>query len=540
MTDDNCDISVLSPREKEIAKAYADGASYREIADRLCIAPTTVRTHLQTIYRKLGVTSKIALLHALMLNEEDNGPSPAAHPANSELGSAITSNTTAGRTITSGAHGPRVGSRKFVIIVACLLALVVPAIWLHSWTREQVSTASNQAHVPLPEKPSIVVLPFRTNSKDKKIVTFADALNANITSGLSRFRGLFVIARNSALRYKDKPAPPKQVSEALGARYILQADVEPREQDVRVTTQLVDAISGENIWINQFDRKLDEVFVVQDDITKSVVTALPGRIKWTERKRLRHTGTEFLNAYEILAKAEELLFGFTPKGNKAGLKLAESAIQSDPYFARAYAMVSWAHFFDWQWYGVDKPQESLRLADEFARKAINIDPSEPEGYNALGYVLLYQGQHEASLAMLQKGLEANPNYADLIAGMADPLLFSGRPKEAVQWINRAMRLNPFHPNWYYFQKGIAHYVAKEYEEVIATIKQASPVGEARRLMAASYAYLGDMENAKIEAEKFLKDNPTFSVKYWVTTQPFLHEEDRRHAVKGLLLAGLPE
>lgn len=398
---------------------------------------------------------------------------------------------------------------KGLAAAVCVLLLGIGlAVW-QPWRSTMEPAAIEKMVRPLPAKSSIVVLPFQTSSQDKKVVTFSDALNANITSGLSRFRGLFVIARNSALTYKNKLPTPKQVSETLGVRYILQGRIEPREKAVRVTTQLIDAISGENIWVNQFDRELGAIFDVQDEITKSVVTALPGRVRWAEDKRLRHTGAEFLSAYEKLARAEELIWRFTPKDNKAGLKLAESAIESDPHFARAYAIVGWAHLNDWQWYGVDNPQESLRLAEEFARKAISTDPSEPEGYTALGYLLLYKRQHEASLAMLQKGLEVNPNYADLIAGMADPLLFCGRPEEAVKWIKRAMRLNPFHPNWYYFQKGIAHYVAKQYEETIATIKQASPIGEARRLMAASYAYLGDMDNAQARSQEVLKGQPDF-------------------------------
>jgi len=187
-----------------------------------------------------------------------------------------------------------------------------------------------------------------------------------------------------------------------------------------------------------------------------------------------------------------------------------------------------------------RPKESYQKGLDLASKAVALDPSLGHARRALGSMLLYDRQHHQALAQFEEGLKANPNDADILANSAEVYVWMGQPKEATQRMQEAMRLNPYHPNWYLSTlAGAQFYAAHDYEGAIETLRQMSPLGEARRMLAACLAYSGRMEEARAEAEKFLKDNPSFSASVWGSRAPFLHERDRQHAVEGYLKAGLP-
>jgi len=230
----------------------------------------------------------------------------------------------------------------------------------------------------------------------------------------------------------------------------------------------------------------------------------------------------------------------TPNDNSDARELFEKAIALDPNYARVYAWLAWTHFADWQFGWLPgKPKEPYRKALDLAYKALSLDPRDGWARARLGQLLLYGNEHNEGISMFEEGLKANPNDADLLVWWAEAIGFMGRLEEAIQRIKEAMRLNPYYPNWYLWVLGQAQYQSRDYEGAVKTIAQMSPIGEARRFLAGSLAYLGRMEEARAEAQKFLKDNPTFSVSYWGGTQPYRHDTDRQHAMEGFIKAGLP-
>jgi len=393
---------------------------------------------------------------------------------------------------------------------------------------------------PLPDKPSIAVLPFENLSKDKSQDYIADGMTEDIISALARFKQLFVIARNSTSTYKGKAVKVQQVAQELGVRYVLEGSVQISGDRIRVTAQLIDAIAGTHLWVERFDRALTDVFQVQDEVTRKLVASLVGKLDQTEMARASLKHPESLDAYSLYWRGYELYMRFTPRDNAKARELFEKAIALDPHFATAYAFLAATHYMDWQsGFLQGRPKESYQKALDLASRAVALDPRDPWARFALGHVLLFGKKYEEAMTQYEEGLKANPNSADLLAESAEPYIFGGQPQEGIRRVKEAMRLNPYYPNWYVWFVGVGQYFARDYEGAIATLRKMSPMGEARRILAACLAYLGRMEEARAEAERYSKDHPSFSASYWGSTHPFLHDKDRRHAVEGFIKAGLP-
>jgi len=393
---------------------------------------------------------------------------------------------------------------------------------------------------PLPDKPSIAVLPFENLSKDKSQDYIADGMTEDIISALARFKQLFVIARNSTSTYKGRAVKVQQVAQELGVRYVLEGSVQISKDRIRVTAQLIDAIAGTHLWIERFDRALTDVFQVQDEVTRKLVGSLVGKLDQAEMARVSLQHPESLDAYSLYWRGVEIYRHYTPSDNAKGRELFKKVIALDPNYARAYAALAWTHFYDWQlgWLP-GKSKESYQEALDLAYKAVALDPRDGWTRGALGTILLYSRKYDEAAAQFEEGLKANPNDADLMAFSSEFYIDVGRPEEANKRIKEAMRLNPYYPNWYLWYLGEAQYVAHDYKGAVETLRKMSPMGEARVLLAASLAQLGRMEEARAEAEKYLKDNPTFSASYYASTTPFLHDKDRQHYEEGFIKAGLP-
>jgi len=220
-------------------------------------------------------------------------------------------------------------------------------------------------------------------------------------------------------------------------------------------------------------------------------------------------------------------------------ELCEKAVALDPNYAPAYANLGWSHLHDFMYYRPAKPQESYQKALDMASKALALDPSLSNANGLLGKTLLFGGKHYQAMDQYKEGLKANPNDADLLAWLAELHIWMGQPEKTIPRIKQAMRLNPYHPNWYVWILGSGQFWSHDYEGAIETFRKMSPMGAARRILAASLAYLGRMEEARAEAEKFMKENPTFSASDWASRAPFLRERDRQHAVEGFVKAGIP-
>jgi TolB-like protein/class 3 adenylate cyclase/Tfp pilus assembly protein PilF len=403
----------------------------------------------------------------------------------------------------------------------------------------QVASVQKMAF-PLPDRPSIAVLPFENLSADKSHDFIADGMTEDIISALARFKQLFVIARNSILTYKGKAVKAQQVAEELGVRYVLEGSVQVSKDRIRVTAQLIDAIAGTHLWVERFDRPLTDVFQVQDEVTRKLVSSLAGKLDRTERLRALLKHPDSLDAYGLYWRGMALLFSYTPSDNAKAREAFAKAAELDPNYAAAHAMWAWTHFQDWNFGWLPgKPKESYEKALDLAYKAVALDPRDGLTHGALAYILLFGRKFDEAAAEFEEALKANPNNAHLIVFSSEFYTDVGQPEEAMQRVKEAMRLNPNYPSWYLWELGWAQYVAHDYEGAVETLRRMSPMGQARMLLAASLAQLGRMEEARAEAGKLLKDNPSFSASYIASTVPFLHDKDRQHAVEGFIKAGLP-
>ena len=389
-----------------------------------------------------------------------------------------------------------------------------------------------------PKLPSVAVLPFINLSGDPSEHWLSDGVTEDITTNLSKFHNLFVIARSSAFTYKNKSARPQQAAEELGVRYVTQGSIRKLGNRVRISVALADAESGRTIWGERYDRDLDDIFTMQDEITHMIVAATAVQIEATESERMRQMRPSDLEAYGLVLQGQQRIFRYTRDDNQEARKLYEAALEIDPRYARAIAAVSRTLNLDWRYSWTGSPDEALDEALEFARQAALLDETDARGFGELGFVHLYRKEHEASINAYTRALILNPNDADLMADMADALAHSGRSEEAVELIHKAMHLNPFYPDQYLWHLGGAYFNLKRYEDAVDTLLCMHNPTEGRRLLAASYGQLGRTSEAREQAAKVLEAHPNFSLERWASVQPDKYSEDVEHFVDGLKKAGL--
>jgi adenylate cyclase len=389
--------------------------------------------------------------------------------------------------------------------------------------------------------PSIAVLPFANLGGDPEQEYFADGITEDLITELSRFQELRVIARNSVLTYKGKPARVQEVGRDLGVRYVLEGSVRKAGARVRITAQLIDAATGHHLWAERFDRDLADIFEVQDEVTSRIVATLAGKLAESERRRARSGQTENLEAYDCVLRGRELWERFTPEANREARRLYEKAIELDPEYARAYASLAWTYLVEHseRWAGPD--ERPLERALELARRGVAVNPASHSNHLALGQVSLSAGLHDEALEALQTAIALNPNDADGYAFLARGLSFAGRADEGIELIEKAQRLNPAAPRWYAWNLGIALYLARRYDDAVAALRKARPLGDvAYRWLAAAYGQLGREEDARAAVAEYLKLTPDFTIARHLEMMPFQNPADREHYAEGLRKAGLPE
>ena len=393
----------------------------------------------------------------------------------------------------------------------------------------------------LPAKPSIAVLPFENIGGDPDQAYFADGITEDLITELSRFQELFVIARNSVFMYKGKAAKVQEVGRELNVRYVLEGSVRKAGNRVRITAQLIDAATGHHLWAERFDRDLEDIFAVQDEVTRNIVATLSGKLAETERRRARSSKTQCLEAYDCVLRGREIWFRFTPEANREARRFYEHAIELDPDYARAYASLSWTYLTDYLERWVDSPEQALDRALEVARRGAEVNPASHSNHLALGRVYLYMALHNDAIEALEKAISLNPNDADSYVFLALAVTYDGRPGEAVELVEKAMRFNPSFPFWYALNLGIALYVAGRYDDAVTTLRKSkAPGAMVHRWLAASHAQLGREAEAKAAAAEYLRRTPDFSIAKHLATVPFRDADDRDHYADGLRKAGLPE
>jgi adenylate cyclase len=432
-------------------------------------------------------------------------------------------------------------------VVAVLIGVAGAVTWLRPWEPTIEPASVERMAFPLPDRPSIAVLPFTNMSGDPEQEYFADGLTEDVITGLSRFPDLFVVARNSTFSYKGQQVPVKRIAEELGVRYVLEGSVQMAGGTVRMTAQLIDATTGHHLWAESYDRKLTDVFAVRDEVTQTIIATVmgdTGQLTRAEIERVSGKDPENLQAYELVLKGVDIWLRFTPEANREAAVLFDKAIALDPGYARAYAVLAWVHLNDYRYLWSEDPQQSFALAYDLARKSVALDDTDDWSHWALGVVHLYRREYGQAEIAYRRAIEINPNYADLLAHTGLFLTFAGKPEEAIDQIKTAMRLNPHYGAWYPSELGFAQYLAGQYEPAAMSLKEAidrnpGSLWDHQRL-AATYARLGRTDQARDEVNLILEMNPEFSITEIGRGLPFKNSTDLEVYLEGLRLAGLPE
>jgi adenylate cyclase len=420
------------------------------------------------------------------------------------------------------------GMRRNLFLSGLLLALVLAAIVVWQFALRPSPPPVEKADLkkmafPLPEKPSIAVLPFANMSEDPKQEYFSDGLTEEIITALSKTPRIFVIARNSTFTYKGKVVGVKQVAEELGVRYVLEGSVRKSENHVRVTSQLIDALTGRHLWAERYDRDLKELFAIQDEITLEIIRALQVNLTEGEQARVIGKGTKNLQAYLKALDASVQFARMDKQGSMKAKQLAKEAIALDPNYAFPYSTLSSSHLLDLWFDFSESPKESMRLAVEAAQKALALDPSDPRTH--LGWVNLYvmRREHDKAIASAERAVALNPGGARPLFAMGIAMYHSCKFDEAVTLYEQAIRLDPFPSAIGFRNLGVAYRGAGQYEEAVIKLKKALQLSPndlfAHLHLAITYIKLGREAEAKAEAAEVLRIHPKFSLDYFAKVNP---------------------
>jgi TolB-like protein len=398
----------------------------------------------------------------------------------------------------------------FSLTAFLIVGAVTWAIW-NSYIRPLPPTAG----LELPEKPSIAVLPFINLSGDPEQEYFSDGLTDEIITILSKVPKLFVIARNSTFTYKGKPVKVQQVSEELGVRYVLEGSVRKAGDKIRMTAQLIDALTGRHLWAEQYDRNLSDIFAVQDELTKKIITAMQVKLTEGEQARAVARGTDNLKAYLKCLQVNEFYYRGNIESNALAKQITEEAIALDPKYAWAYYAQARNYMLD-VWLGTSKsPEQSVAEAKALSQKAIVLADNLAEAHGLLGFLYAVDKQHDKALAQGKKAVALNPNSAMAHLYLGKVHTFAGRWEESIQEYKKAIRLDPIPPSNYLWSLGLSYGLAGQYDKAIAwcekAVHQEPESVWARIMMAAVYSWSGRDEDALAEGAEVLRLNPDFSL-----------------------------
>jgi len=427
-----------------------------------------------------------------------------------------------------------VGGLALIAIIAGV------ALWQRPWELLKEPEVATGTALPLPDKPSIAVLPFANLSKDPDQEYLSDGITNDIITDLSRFSGLFVIASNSTFQYKGKPVKIQDVAKDLGVKYVLEGSLQWAGDRVRINAQLIDALTGHHLWANRYDRAADQYFAIQDEIIREIVANLALRVSETERERAFRKGTENLTAYDYYLQAIAKIGSGGKENNTAAIRLLEKALEIEPNYAQAIGLLAQAHQYRVNLGWAESKEESSRIAREMAQKAHDLAPDDYRSYLVLGDIYLYDREFDKATAAIDRAIELNPNDPDVLAETAQALVYLGRPMEAAVQIENAMRLSPFYPQWYLGLLGWALYDAGQYEEALQAMKKIDkPQSWVHRQMAATYVRLGEIEKAREQIEILLKLEPEYRISN-ANDWPYKDQSAWDRYAEDLRTAGAPE
>jgi adenylate cyclase len=393
---------------------------------------------------------------------------------------------------------------------------------------------------PQGAKPSIFVHPFANMSGDADQEFFADGLTEDIVTELSRFHGLLVISRNSSFKYKGKPLDVRQVAKDLDVHYVVEGSVRKAGSRVRITVQLIDAETDRHIWAERYDRDLADIFAIQDEVTGAIAAILPGRVEAARRDRAARKPTDNMAAYECVLAAKVLHHRSSRSDNAEAKRLIERAIALDPKYAHAHA---WKACIVGQeiTYGWCDLESGLRTIEEEVARALALDETDSDVHRILAALNLRQNDHDKAAFHQARALILNPNDDLIVVQQGELLTWLGQAEEGIDWIRKAMRLNPFHPARFWGHLGRAYFVARRYGEAIEAVRHINTLDHFHLAsLAACFAMLGDEAQARSHVADTLKRKPDFSVaRDYIPTLHYKRESDLAHHRESLLKAGLP-
>jgi TolB-like protein/class 3 adenylate cyclase/Flp pilus assembly protein TadD len=440
--------------------------------------------------------------------------------------------------------------RKAVLAIAIILVIgaVGGTIW-NFYFRPSVEPASMEKMAfPLPDKPSVVVLPFVNLSENPEQEYFTDGMTDDLITDLSKISGLFVIARNSAFTYKGKTVKIRQVAEELGVRYVLEGSVRKVDKRVRINAQLIDAATGGHLWAERYDGVIDDVLNLQDRITGKIVAALAVKLKAGEQEQIAQKHTDNIAAYDAFLQGRSHYVRRTPDDFAAAVRYFKKAIELDPDYGRAYAALAltiwesqhnfWNQSLGVSWY------EARMEAARYLQTAMKTPTALV--YQVASRMLIDLHEHEEAITKAERAINFDPNDADGYLAMAYALIHAGRPEEALDFVKTAMRLDPNYPAYYLFVLGLAHFNMQRFDDAANSFERAlihNPINYVPLIhLAAAYAHLDRKQEAAAAIQELNKALPIVSVGFakHPTMSRYKDPVDKDRLIDGLRKAGLSE
>jgi TolB-like protein/lipoprotein NlpI len=411
-------------------------------------------------------------------------------------------------------------------------------------TGDQAAHGGMSGVAPLPGKPSVAVLAFDNMSGDPEQEYFADGIAEDIATSLSKLSQLLVIARNSSFTYKGRAVKVQDIGQELGVRHVIEGSVRKSGNRVRITAQLIDCVTGGHLWAERFDRELTDIFEVQDEVTREIVSAMAVTLTADERERLKTTGPDNLEAYDYFLRGRDQYRLLSRESNARADVLLKRAIDIAPEYSSAHAYLVFTHLADYfnQW--KEDSDRSLERAFDSARRAVEADDTDPYAHLALGKVHMWSRRHEDAIAEHERTVELDPNFAVAYAGLGLVLHYTGRPEEAIKLIERGMRLDPHYPDMRLHWLAQPYFQLGRYEKAVELLEQLlsrkPDTDVSRVLLASSYGHLGRKDKAGVEWAEALRINPGYSLEHRRKILPYKDPDDFEQIVSGLRKAGLLE
>jgi len=445
-----------------------------------------------------------------------------------------------------GPYNKKSQIRLSIVVIAVIVAAAGTLLLLQSWQQKEEST-SNDSVVTTSSRaqPSIAILPFDNMSGDPEQEYFVDGITEDIITDFSRLSNLTVIAWNTSASYKGEAVQPQQVGKDLGVAYVLDGSVRKSGDRLRITAQLLDTENGNNIWAERYDRRLTEIFELQDEVTKKIVNALAVRLSTAEKEKLGHSSTNNIAAYDEFLRGQQYSTQRTKEGNELARDAYRQAIEYDPTYARAYGALAVVLTNDFRNDWTELTLEEARArALELAQKAVALDRSSPQAYWALGFTYLFRKQLDEAAEAAKQAVALSPNYADGYGLLAFINNFQGHAEDAIRYIKKAMDLNPRYTYDYPWNLGRAYYTLRRYPEATEALQEALERNEhalyPRLFLAASYIRLGKQDDAEWEIEQIQILNPDTTLTHLANTFPVKDEDVMNAFLEDLRKAGLPE